>query len=329
MGTGLAESAATWMVAIAMGAVFGGSGSTSLVGYHGPFGGTASVVLEVDPAERREGGFLMEGAPHVEVVFGDSERFRHHVDRFYELHDAMAVLRAEFTSSVQAAIAALTAAPRRACPTDEAGLPYYRAHHAGVRFEELGAELELQHEVIAHLDRYGETAGLTPDYRWRVARAGTLYEALLQDLREMRAAFRDELGAEALARGCERDALLARGERSAEEPRLLASAGRAPAGGSGHRIPLRLQQEPEIVTASPVTFFIDNRECREPLRVFVDGEMLGRVDERAMAAFQAFAGRQSMCILPEGSSAHCGDAGTVRTAFIHDGWSLTLRCEDN
>jgi hypothetical protein len=249
MGTGLAESATNWMVAIALSAAMGGSDLGALVAHDAAFGGTASVVLEIDPKARREGGFLMEGAPQVEVVFGDGERFRHHVDRFYELHEAMAVLRAEFTTSVQAALAALIAAAPRACPTEEVALPYYRAHAAGLRFLELGAEIELQHEVIAHLHSYGETIGLTPDYRWRVERAGALYEALLVDYREMRMAFAEELGAEATARGCRREALLARGEQAAREPRLLASAARAPGGASGHRIPLRLQQLPEVVAA--------------------------------------------------------------------------------
>jgi hypothetical protein len=75
-----------------------------------------------------------------------------------------------------------------------------------------------------------------------------------------------------------------------------------------------------------VTFFVDNRKCEGSLSVYVDGTKLGVVAAKAKAAFQSVAGRHSMCLLPEGSTATCGQKGTVRTAHIHDGWSISMHC---
>jgi hypothetical protein len=36
-------------------------------------------------------------------------------------------------------------------------------------------------------------------------------------------------------------------------------------------------------------------------------------------------GERSLCLLPPGS-AQCGDRGTVRQVYLHDGWSVTMHC---
>ena len=329
MGSGLFDSVTGWVVALVTGMLLGGpESSTLLAPAPSRFGDTSAERREVPERERLENGFLMEGAPEVEVVFGDSERYRRHVDRFFALHDAMDAARGRFTTSVQAALAALSDAPGRRCPTGAVAAPYYRAHAAGLRFKQLGKELELQHEVIQRLHAFGETAGLTPDYRWKVGRVRSLYRAAADDFGEMRASFTGQLGEEMVFLHCRRDVLIARGEDAAGP--LLASVDRSPV--DPHRRPDRRRDrrgDDRVVPASPVTFFVDNRACDDALRVYVDGTLLGEVEARGKAAFQSLAGRHSMCLLAESTSSHCGDAGTVRAAYIHDGWTMKLHCSNS
>jgi hypothetical protein len=39
----------------------------------------------------------------------------------------------------------------------------------------------------------------------------------------------------------------------------------------------------------------------------------------------ADAGERTLCLLGPGA-AQCGDRGTVREVFLHDGWSVTMHC---
>jgi hypothetical protein len=72
----------------------------------------------------------------------------------------------------------------RSCPLERLGPLYTAAAGALERFWFDGAELEAAYEAIAALDRAGETAALTPDYRWRINRTRVTYLRLRQDLRE-------------------------------------------------------------------------------------------------------------------------------------------------
>jgi hypothetical protein len=81
-----------------------------------------------------------------------------------------------------------------------------------------------------------------------------------------------------------------------------------------------------VVQAQTVTFFIDNQDCPGPVEVNFDGTLLGEAAGGTRAAFQALAGRHMVCLLESGTDAECGGAGTVCTAFIFDGWTVTMHC---
>src|SRR5262249_1494987 len=148
------------------------------------------------------GGFRMESDPKIETVFGDAEQYRRYVDRFYVVHAEMQKTREDFSRNVQASLASLAAdlgangRPAGKCPTDAVPLTYSRAFRQGQLYHRLGKELEAQTVSIRDLDSLGETSGLTPDYRWKVARALKLYPEVLKDFREMKVAFQSQLSAE-------------------------------------------------------------------------------------------------------------------------------------
>ncbi len=276
------------------------------------------------PAKRTIAGFRMEGDPDIAMVFGDTESYKAHVDRFYDLEDQMRGIRGEFSRYVRATQTTLAAHKRR-CPVDAVAPLYAQAYREGQRYRELGAEFESHYSAIRQLDKLGETSGLTPDYRWRVNRTSRVYKAALVDYREMRAAFDQELARDVGFHRCNADKLLSVGAKAiangppavaAPEPKLPRAARRQ-----------AQNNPPPKVTIAHATFFIDNRTCKSTVRVFVDGALLGEVDGHAKAAFQALPGRHSLCLIPSTSKAACGDTGTVRTTHIHDGWAMALRCE--
>jgi hypothetical protein len=280
----------------------------------------ASATARARSARHVISGFRMEGDPTLEMVFGDADRFKGHVDRFYELHQAMRDVQADFGRMVRITQTTLSAHQRR-CPNDALAPLYTQAYRLGQRFRELGAEFEEHFAAMQALDKLGETAALTPDYRWRVNRARPLYRAALVDYREMRAQFDVQLASDLKFRQCDPLALLEAGsasEASAEPPPTSSAAPPKDASPAAKTSDLPL--------AAPATFFVDNRKCNDVLHVYVDGALVGQVASRAKAAFQTDIGTHSLCIIQSGARHICGDPGTIRSAYVHDGWSLALHC---
>lgn len=289
-----------------------------------------SLVADVPPTFLR--GFRVEGAPELDLVFGDSEHFKRHIGRFFALDKAMDQTRSAFSHNVQAALEALGDHPHGRCPVDDVAPAFYEARRDGETYRALGAEMENEALLIRQLDDLGETAGLTPDYRWKVRQAHERYKRALVDLREMRVEFMTQLGGELSHRGCSRHQLLARGaELVAEKPTRTAGAGTAAEGGAaaasaGVPDPAGDDAAEIAAPATVITFYVDNQACTQAQSVFLDGALLGQVSGHSRSAFQASEGHHALCLIDASSSARCGDPGTLRTAFLHDGWSIAMHC---
>ncbi len=125
---------------------------------------------------------------------------------------------------------------------------------------------------------------------------------------------KDQLGRELTRRGC-RDELLVAAAADPEAYRGLVFAR------PGRKAP------PPTVAVPPIaTFQIDNRGCELEVSVHVDGAWIGSVQAAERASLQAAVGRHTLCLLPEPATARCGDRGTVREVFIHDGFATVMRC---
>ncbi|MEM9493169.1 MAG: hypothetical protein AAGC55_28730, partial [Myxococcota bacterium] len=70
--------------------------------------------------------------------------------------------------------------------------------------------------------------------------------------------------------------------------------------------------------------------CDQEFDLLVDDERAGRVPAGQEVAFQTRAGRRSLCLRPADDEAApaCGQPGTIRTAYIHDGWALVTHCSE-
>jgi hypothetical protein len=79
-------------------------------------------------------------------------------------------------------------------------------------------------------------------------------------------------------------------------------------------------------TAPAIWIDIDNSLCSQPTRVAIDGQAVGEVAARLRASLRTRAGPREICALPASDARTCGDAGTIRKAYLHDGFSLAVHC---
>ncbi len=319
------------------------------------------------PAEPDAGaantGFRLEGKPAVDDVFGDASEYRRTIDRFLELTAGMQNMRDEFARSVQVALAELQKTGehgKRHCPVDGVAAPYARARKLGAEYLRVGRELTRHYEQVKEFDRLGESIGLTPDYRWKVKRVLAQYASLLTDYREMKVALHDQLDDELKYAGCDLQALLlkadpkapatvdegwpqpgqpgapgvvvARAEKSekpehdAPPPSLPAEKVPAP---SPIVVPARRTAPADAnqhEARSGVLFYVDNSKCQRSTTVFLDGKKLGEVPAAQRVGFQTVAGPHDLCLMDDAKKP-CGSPGTTRHSYLHEGWTISLRCE--
>jgi hypothetical protein len=299
--------------------------------------------------------FRIEALPRVDPVFGDASTLRAAVERFLALQGEMDRVRDEFSGAVHETLAALRPGPGhvapRACPSATSA-PYARALSAGARYLTLGQELQARYREIVRGDQLGDTVGLTPDYRWKVKRAKELYRQLLTDYREMRVAFYDQLGAELRHARCRLPTTPAppvvadvapptetsRGapnpsdpgawvlDDPAPEPDPTAEKTATPAGKSTEPAKTQPVAGEPAPTAQSIWIDIDNTLCALPTRVSIDGQSLGEVPPRKRTSLRTRAGPHDVCVLPAADPRACGAPGTLRRAYLHESWALTVHC---
>jgi hypothetical protein len=312
-------------------------------------------------------GFHLEPKATIDDVFGDTGEYRRIIDRFLVLGEQMQRSRDEFAHAVQVALQAVAMPPGskpdrggKKCPVNRVAQPYARALQLGKAYLSTGRELSRRFEQVREFDRLGESLGLTPDYRQKVKRVLALYSALLVDYREMKFAFHDQLTDELKYAGCDLEKLLAAGtvppeatlkdepwptpaEFSPTLPAAVASGetrspGSPGSPGSidppheGHEgrvdLPRGDTAKGDPVARSGILFYVDNTRCSTPTTVALDGQPLGEVPGATRSAFQAAPGPHDLCLLPRSPGARkCGDAGTLRKSYLHEGWTISLRCE--
>jgi len=296
--------------------------------------------------------FRTEAQPRVDAVFGDASALRQSVDRFLGLQTDMEHVRDDFSNAVHETLAALAGtevgpAPRAAaaapvCPAATAA-PYGRALAAGTKYLLLGQQLQGHYREIRRADDLGDAAALTPDYRVKIKKARELHQRLLDDYREMRVAFYDQLGAEMRHAGCKTGpkaatpadvagpmppsptdaSAWAMDEPAPDEPAAAPAAAPAPRAKAEAPPPAGAS----AMAAPSIWIDVDNTLCAQPTRVSVDGQSLGEVGPRKKTSVRTHAGPREICALPESDPRSCGDAGTIRRAYLHEGWSLTVHCE--
>ncbi len=295
------------------------------------------LLVSAAPSGTTVTPFRTDVTPRVDPVFGDIATLRQSVDRFLALQTEMDQVRGDFSTAVHGTLALLSTAAAtaparpaaRACPPG--ALPQYeRAMASGGRYLALGRQLEARFREIRRSDELGDGAGLTPDYRAKMKRARELYQDLLRDYREMRVAFYDQLGAEMRHAGC---ALPAEPRKEADGP----SRGPDPSDPAAWALedttpePPRAnarQARPPVLpgAATAIWITIDNSRCAQPSQLSLDGSSLGAVASHKKVTVRTRAGPHEVCVLPTSDKRACGDTGTLRRAYLYEGWTLVVRC---
>lgn len=259
--------------------------------------------------------------PELVRPWGDSEALAAELDRFAATRTQMMSARAAYQAHFIGLLGALGKGPaatpktRPGCPAGRIAPRWLEAQQQLRALQHLGVDLEASFMRIIRHDELGLTAGLLPNSRLAVASAKRDYSLALRDVAELRAEWSRGLAPELNVAGC--------------TVNVLAAA----AAGGLHSRPV----EDEVAAALPVqgpprpvprtTFFVDNSACSDPVDVFIDDQSLGRAAPHRRSALVAEGGERSLCLIPPGT-AQCGDRGTVRSVYLHDGWTVTMRCVD-
>jgi tetratricopeptide (TPR) repeat protein len=267
--------------------------------------------------------------PAIDLPYGDARTLVRALDRFDELDGKLLALRGKFQglaltilgvlgegpTKIKADALKIRGAARRACPINDVVRHWRDARGVLDQFFHVGVELEDAHRYVARHDDLGEAAALLPDQRARVNDAQRRYRLDLADVRELRAMWQTAVGRELKSRGCNERLL----EAAAADPQRYAV-----------RIPPRKPEKAPVVKPRRprrASFFVDNRKCKDDVTVFVDGEPVGKVAADERAALYADAGRRTVCLIV-GAASTCGDRGTVRQIYLHEGWEAVMRCTE-
>lgn len=267
------------------------------------------------------GTFTLAFVPEVIRPWTDAEGLQAALDRYALTTTTMATVRTAYQAQILAALGTLGKGPRvgakqppvRTCPLGRVAPMWAAAQDELKRYARLGVDLEADYRFIARHDEAGAVGGLLPNGRSQLAAAKKQFRTALSDIAELRAELVRGLGPELRAVGCT-DRLLAAAIASPERYRVIVED-------RPEEIPAQAPQR-----ARPrATFYVDNTRCPDPVDVSIDGAPIGQVAPGRRSALVADSGERTLCLLGPGS-AQCGDRGTVRQVYLHDGWSVTLYC---
>jgi predicted Zn-dependent protease len=260
--------------------------------------------------------------PELVRPWGDAEAIGQALSRYAAIARNIAEARAVYQRELLALLGALHRGPLaparpepvRRCPIAQIAANWGSAQRQLDAIVRLGVELEATWRFIARHDEAGATAGLLPNARTQVAGVRKSWRLALADLGELRAEWVRALVPELRVVGC--------------SDRLLAAAAADP---SHYRVAEDDRPEAIPTTQPPrprarATFYVDNSKCLDPVEVWIDGAQLGQVAPGRRSALVADGGERTLCLLVPGA-AQCGDRGTVREVYLHDGWSVTMHCQ--
>jgi Flp pilus assembly protein TadD len=267
------------------------------------------------------GGVTLQFSPELARPWGDADALGAALEHHAAIAQAIAQVRAGYQRRLLGLLGLLNHGPDapakpepvRRCPIARIASNWAAAQGDLASIERLGVELEAAWRFIARHDEAGATAGLLPNARTQVAVARKAWKLALADIAELRAEWGRALGPELRAVGC--------------TDRLLAAAVADPV---RYHVVEEDQPEPIPTTQPPrprprATFYVDNTQCVDPVEVWIDGAELGQVAPHRRSAMVADGGERTLCLLVPGA-AQCGDRGTVRQVYLHDGWSATMHC---
>ncbi len=230
--------------------------------------------------------------------------------------------RATFQKATNDAVFDLHLNKEKGCLDGAAASSALLAREQGKRHAELGTWLAHMSARIAKAGRGGEGAALTPDEADAMKAVLDATAKAERDVREMRGSFNNVLLPLYRQYKCETydgpltaSTLEAVAKRDADR-RVTLPEVKPPQ----YSMPFTPQIEPD--KGRKIRFTVDNVDGKAELTVVIDGEDLGSVLPGMKMTFFARLGPHRLCLRTKGGT--CGD-GSLRTPFLHDGWTLKVR----
>lgn len=267
------------------------------------------------------GAVSLAYTPEIVRPWGNADELQQTLDRYLLMTGTMATVRASYEVQFLSLLGMLGRGPYaptkgplvRSCPIGRVAPAWAAAQIELRRYERLGLDLEAAYRYLERHEEAGAAAGLLPNARAQLLGTKKTFRTALADISELRAQWTRGLGPELKSVGC--------------NDKLLAAAVKDPA---RYRVIVEDKAEPLPPQTAPrarprATFYVDNARCVDPVDVWIDGSHLGQVAPGRRSALVADGGERTLCLLGPGS-AQCGDRGTVRQVYLHDGWSVTLHC---
>jgi len=244
----------------------------------------------------------------------------HAVNRFYAIQEDMTSigdeLRLRYREILEKSMNTIH------CPVPLVATPFARAKILGQAFLERGRALRSELGKIQKFLSFGDDSVLVPAQRLKAHAATERYEDTLKEYRELKGIFRQQVIPDLRFRlGCDLGELYDAGRDESEDLPIPDSLGSDASGALA--VEARFGGAEETFK---IFFSVDNRTCDVGMEVFLDGRRLGKVPERSRSSFSAPEGTHELCIIPSGSSKKCGSPGTIRRAYVHEGWSLISKC---
>jgi hypothetical protein len=267
------------------------------------------------------GAVTLVFTPELVRPWGDGKAILASLDRFAATSKAMAATRASYQNQFLKLLAAFGKGPLspvkgvqpRTCPIDRVAPLWATAQEDLRRYERLGGELEVSYRFIARHDEIGATAALLPNGRAQVTSAKAAFKTALADIGELRSEWARGIVPELRLAGCS-DKLLAAAVADPDRYRIIQTD-------KPETKPTNTPPRPKL----RATFYVDNTKCPDAVDVWIDGTLLGQVAPGRRSALVADGGERTLCLIGPGA-AQCGDRGTVRQVYLHDGWTTTLHC---
>jgi tetratricopeptide (TPR) repeat protein len=268
------------------------------------------------------GAVALRARPELVRPWGDARAQGDAIARYAAAARQMADARAAYQHQLLAMLGVLgkgpyapgkPAAPVRTCPVARLAPMWAAARRERERYDRLGSDLEAAYRFVARHDELGATAALLPNARAEAAAMKRSFRTALADAGELRAEWERSLIPELRFIGCY-DALLAAAVADPERYRIIQEDK-----------PVEPPQQQATRPRARATFYVDNTRCADPVDVLVDGAPVGQVAPGRRSALVADGGERTLCLIVPGA-AQCGDRGTVRQVYLHDGWAATMHC---
>jgi len=75
-----------------------------------------------------------------------------------------------------------------------------------------------------------------------------------------------------------------------------------------------------------VRFTVDNRQCAQPVVVYLDGIKLGKVPGKTLVDLKASEGKHTLCLSREDEKTPCKSPASRLNVTVYEGFAIRPRC---